>query len=66
MESASLIVYTVTLTVKDAAGNTATQSITVRVLLPLWQQTWFIGFVVVVIVAVAAVAGFILKKKGAA
>ncbi len=57
--------YTVTLTVEDAAGNTATQAITVKVTLPLWRQTWFIGSVGVAAVAAVAVTIFLLKKRAA-
>jgi len=55
--------YTVTLTVKDAAGNSATDSITITVLAAEGLPTWIIGTLFLAITLVAAVAATILWSK---
>jgi len=54
--------YTVTLTVKDAAGNTATDTLTITVLSTEAFPMWIAG-VVVALIAVAVAAIFLWKRR---
>ena len=56
--------YTVTLTVKDAAGNYATDSITITVLATEGTPMWIIGVAVAAVaLAIAAAATIVWKKR---
>jgi len=55
--------YTVSLTVKDAAGNVGTHQITVTVMVPEEFPLWTTGVAAAVIVTVAAVTVFLWKRR---
>ncbi|MEA2089908.1 MAG: PKD domain-containing protein [Thermoproteota archaeon] len=55
--------YTVTLTVKDAAGNTATHAITVTVLPAEASPMWVIGAAIAAITLATATTAIILWKR---
>lgn len=59
--------YNVTLTVKDAAGNSDTDSITITVeATPVTFPLWIIGVVIAVIVAGIIVTALLLQRRGRA
>ncbi|RLI40680.1 hypothetical protein DRO69_12595, partial [Candidatus Bathyarchaeota archaeon] len=55
--------YLVTLTVKDAAGNTATHSITITVLPPETLPLWIIGAVIAITMLVVTIAMMLRRKR---
>jgi len=60
---ASSETYTVALTVKDAAGNTATQEIKVTVLSPEGFPIWTVGAIAAIVIIIAVAVTLIFKKR---